>query len=123
MQLDDSNTPAVSQNVYYELKITNNGATSVPLSQLTVRYWYTWEDTGSITQTFGPDGLQTLFASQSDLLMTNMAKQFLVYSTGRGTSFSDRDDIGRIVGQTNHAGGGMRTLIHEVVRSSLFKTR
>jgi endoglucanase len=40
---------------------------------LTVRYWYTWEDTGSITQTFEP----TYFLNNSD-----MTSEQLSYLTG-----------------------------------------
>ena len=35
---------------------------------------------------------QTLLAADKDVLLTNLAKQFAVYSTGRGVSFADRDE-------------------------------
>jgi len=52
VQLSNAGTPAVAQGVYYDVRVTNNGTTAVPMSQLTIRYWYTWDDTGSVTQTF-----------------------------------------------------------------------
>ena len=29
--------------VYFDIRIINNGTTAVPLSQITVKYWYTWD--------------------------------------------------------------------------------
>jgi hypothetical protein len=53
VQLTNAGTPAVAQSVYYDVRITNNGTTAVPISQLTVRYWYTWDEpTATVTQTF-----------------------------------------------------------------------
>ena len=66
---------------------------------------------------------QNLLAAEKDLLATNLAKQFAVYATGRGVSFADRDDLAAIVSTANKHGGGIRTLLYEVVESKLFKTR
>ena len=66
---------------------------------------------------------QTLVAADRDALLSNLARQFAVYSTGRGLAFSDRDGSAAVVAATNKQGGGVRTLIHELVRSSLFQTR
>jgi len=66
---------------------------------------------------------QTLLAADRDLLLTNLAKQFAVYSTGRSVSFGDRDEIAAIVAQANKKGGGVRTLVYELVASKLFQTR
>jgi hypothetical protein len=66
---------------------------------------------------------QTLLAADRDALLTNLARQLTIYSTGRGMSFSDRDDIAAIVAATNKNGGGIRTLIHQLVLSQLFRTR
>jgi hypothetical protein len=51
-----------------------------------------------------------------------MARQFLIYGTGRDIAFTDRDAVSGIVSQTASHGGGLRTLIHEVIRSELFQT-
>jgi hypothetical protein len=66
---------------------------------------------------------QSLLAADRDVLLTNLVRQFAVYSTGRGVSFADRDDIAAIVAATNKKGGGIRTLIHQLIESELFRTR
>lgn len=66
---------------------------------------------------------QTLIATDARLLLTNLARQFTIYGTGRNPSFADRDEIARIVDRTQRQGGGIRTLLHEVVRSRLFGTK
>ena len=66
---------------------------------------------------------QTLLAADRDVLLTNLARQFAVYATGRGVSFADRDDIARVVATTNTHGGGTKTLLYSLVESELFRTR
>ena len=65
---------------------------------------------------------QTLAAADSRLLK-NLAERLAVYGTGRGLAFGDRDQIFTIVTKTQSQGGGIRTLIHELVQSELFQTR
>lgn len=65
---------------------------------------------------------QNLIAKDADGLLTNLARQFLVYSTGREVSFADREPVQQIVARTAAKGGGVRTLIHEIIRSDLFQT-
>jgi hypothetical protein len=65
--------------------------------------------------------IQTLLAANPDHLAENLARQFAVYSTGRGVMFSDRDAIALIV--ANSRKGGVRTIVHELVQSPLFQTR
>jgi hypothetical protein len=66
---------------------------------------------------------QTLIAPNTNRLLTNLARQFAVYSTGREIAFSDRDQIAGLMARTQKNGGGIRTLIHELVQSPLFQTR
>jgi hypothetical protein len=66
---------------------------------------------------------QELMARDPAPLLKNLAEQFLVYSTGRPLSFSDRGEIAAIVERTAKRGGGIRSLLHEVVASRLFLTR
>jgi hypothetical protein len=66
---------------------------------------------------------QALIAGDSGRLLKNLACQLAVYSTGRAISFSDRDEIAAVVEQTQQHGGGLRTLIHELVQSRLFQAR
>lgn len=67
--------------------------------------------------------LQMLLASDSRRLLNNMACQFSVYATGREILFPDRQAIDAVVLATEQHGGGLRTLVHELVRSPLFQTR
>ncbi len=66
---------------------------------------------------------QTLVAADTDRLLRNLAERLMIYATGRDTSFSDRDQLAAIVAATQKKGGGIRTLIYEVVQSSLFQNR
>ncbi|QDU93405.1 DUF1592 domain-containing protein [Lignipirellula cremea] len=66
---------------------------------------------------------QSLLAAETNLLLTNLARQFAIYSTGRDVAFSDREAIARIVAQTEKEGGGVRTLIRKLTQSELFQSR
>jgi hypothetical protein len=65
---------------------------------------------------------QNLLAADRARLLKNLAEQFVRYSIGREVEFSDRDEIAGIVDRTMKQGGGIRTLLHEVVQSGLFRT-
>ena len=65
---------------------------------------------------------QSLIASNPSLLLKNLAEQFARYAAGREVSFSDREEVARVVERTQKQGGGIRALIHEVVQSGLFQT-
>jgi hypothetical protein len=67
--------------------------------------------------------LQSLIAADSRRLLKNLARQFAIYATGRDLTFSDRDEIAAIVSHTESRGGGIRTLIHEIIPSQLFQIR
>ena len=56
-------------------------------------------------------------------LLKNLAQQFTIYSTGRDLAFADREPIRAIVEKTQKNGGGIRTLIHQVVQSELFRAK
>jgi len=63
---------------------------------------------------------QALLANETDRLLGNLARQLMIYATGREVRFSDRAAIHAIVSRTREQGGGLRTLLHEVVASPLF---
>ncbi len=56
-------------------------------------------------------------------LLLNLAQQLTVFSTGRPVTFSDRAALDELVARTEKQGGGVRTLVHELVQSQLFQTR
>lgn len=71
----------------------------------------------------GINDLKSLLIADKHQLLNNLAEQVLIYSTGREISFSDRAAVNIIVANTEKQGGGIRTLLHEIVLSSLFQTR
>ena len=71
----------------------------------------------------GINEFQDLLAADSGLLLKNLARQFAIYGTGRNVSFGDRDQIAAIAANTRKQGGGIRTLIYELIQSDLFNTR
>lgn len=61
------------------------------------------------------------------LLLTNpnqiveaLAGNLITYSTGAGIGFADRFTVEEIAAQTQKEGGGLRTLVHQIVQSPLF---
>ncbi len=71
----------------------------------------------------GITDFKALLATDKRLLLHNLARQLTVYATGRDIAFSDRVALNDIVARTEQQGGGIRTLLHEIVLSSLFQTR
>jgi hypothetical protein len=61
---------------------------------------------------------ESLLAKDETTLSRNLARQFVVFATGRETSFADRAEIDDIA-----KAGGVRSLLEEVVASRLFRTR
>ena len=53
----------------------------------------------------------------------HLASQFLVYATGAEIEFADRDAVERVVARIGGDGYPIRTMIHEVVQSDLFRSR
>jgi hypothetical protein len=66
---------------------------------------------------------QSLMTSDTSRLLRNLAEQFAIYGTGRDVLFTDRDQMASIVAATQKDGGGIRTLIHQLVQSPFFQTR
>ena len=53
----------------------------------------------------------------------NLSAQLLVYATGAEIEFADRDAVEGMVTRLRDGGYPIRTMIHEVVRSDLFRSR
>jgi endoglucanase len=66
-----------TQWVYAELQITNNGTTAVPLSDLTVRYWYTYDTTPVVTQA------DMCVYSQPPALCVNLIRSWVAVTPAR----------------------------------------
>ncbi|HVR83437.1 MAG TPA: DUF1592 domain-containing protein, partial [Planctomycetota bacterium] len=52
---------------------------------------------------------QSLLAADAGHLLKNLAEQLARYATGRDVTFSDRDDVSRVVERAQAQGGGVRT--------------
>jgi hypothetical protein len=66
---------------------------------------------------------QALVAADSPRLLMNLAERLTIYSTGRDTTFTDREPLLAVVASTQAQGGGVRSLIHNLVQSRLFQSR
>jgi len=53
----------------------------------------------------------------------NMANQLITYATGTPVRFSDRPVLEEILNKCEDSGYGLRTLIHEVIQSPLFRSK
>lgn len=56
-------------------------------------------------------------------LARNMVTQFVAYATGAPVGFGDRAEVERILDASQRDGYGLRTLIHQVVESKLFRNK
>ena len=69
------------------------------------------------------DGFQQILMARPEPICRNMAQQLLVYATGAEVSYADREAVNEIVERAAKKGYGMRTLIHEIVQSRLFREK
>ncbi|MEM1070917.1 MAG: DUF1592 domain-containing protein, partial [Planctomycetota bacterium] len=67
--------------------------------------------------------LKRIYAADRQQIAETFAERLLVYATGATTSFADRPEIERIAEQTRAEDYGVRSLIHAVIQSDLFRTR
>ncbi|MBI2950047.1 MAG: DUF1592 domain-containing protein [Verrucomicrobia bacterium] len=65
---------------------------------------------------------QLLLADEQQLAR-NLARQLAVYATGAPVRFSDRQEIERILQRASSSHYGVRSLIHELVQSELFRSK
>ena len=66
--------------------------------------------------------MQRVLASKPEVLLSSLARNLLVYSTGREVNFTDRPALQSILDKSG-PNAGVRTLIHEIIQSPLFQTR
>lgn len=64
-----------------------------------------------------------LVGADKHRLLHNLARQLLVFATGRDIAFGDRGALEEIVTRAERNGGGIRTLMLEIAQSTLFQTR
>ena len=67
--------------------------------------------------------LRTLLLADEDALARNLVRQLLIYSTGAGIRFADREAIEAIIARSKSSHHGLRSIIQEVVASELFQIK
>jgi len=65
--------------------------------------------------------LKSLLLDDREQLAGNVIRQLLVYATGSGIRFSDREEIEAILARSRKTNYGLRSIIHEVVQSRVFR--
>ena len=75
--------------------------------------------------TFGgfADYQQVLLDTEMDAISRNLASQLIAFGTGASIEFSDRDAVDEIISSTKQQNYPLRTMIHKVVASDLFRRR
>ena len=66
---------------------------------------------------------QLLLAQELDQVARHLATSLVVFATGAEAEFADRDSIEQIVDQGRSDGYPLRTMIHRVVGTDLFRSR
>lgn len=64
-----------------------------------------------------------LLLENPDRVLEALTEKVVIYSTGAGISFADRAAVQEIVGKVKQQGGGLRTVVQEVVQSPLFQSK
>ena len=69
------------------------------------------------------DYQQILLDTEIDAISYHLASQLIAFSTGAEVEFSDRDAVNEILSSTKDQNYPLRTMIHKVVASDLFRRR
>ncbi|MBI1247912.1 DUF1592 domain-containing protein [bacterium] len=69
------------------------------------------------------DGLRQILLRQRKQLARSLVEKLVVYSTGAGIGFADRDSVESILDQASKREYGLRSMIHAIVQSDLFQTK
>jgi hypothetical protein len=71
----------------------------------------------------GIQDFRKLLLEQSDQVLLSLTQKLVIYSTGAGISYADRPAVEAIAAKVKQQGGGLRTLVHEIVQSPIFQTK
>jgi hypothetical protein len=69
------------------------------------------------------DGFKKLLLENPDQFARCLTEKLLVYGTGHGLEFADRETVARIVAEVRQQKYGFRTLIHAIVQSPPFRSK
>jgi hypothetical protein len=64
-----------------------------------------------------------LLLEDKDQIARNLVRKMLIYSTGAEIQFADREVVEQIVEKLREEDYGLRTLVHEVVQSRVFRSK
>jgi hypothetical protein len=53
----------------------------------------------------------------------NLVRQLTVFATGAPVRFSDRDEVEKILAAAKGTGYGVRSIVHAIVQSELFRNK
>jgi hypothetical protein len=67
------------------------------------------------------DDFKRLLREREDQVARNLTQKMLTYATGAGIQFADRDEVEAILARLKSKGGGLRSLVHEIVQSHAFQ--
>jgi len=67
------------------------------------------------------DEFKRLLRQREEQVARNVTRNLLIYATGGGIQFADRDVVEKILARLKSQGGGLRTLVHEIVQSETFQ--
>ena len=66
---------------------------------------------------------QQILLMEPDQLARNMIEKLVIYATGASISFADRKEVENMIERTRQSEHGVRSLIHEVVQSEMFRSK
>jgi hypothetical protein len=66
---------------------------------------------------------KVLLLKKEDEVARHFISQLVIYATGGEVQFADREELSRIVKQTKTSGYPVRTIIHTIVQSNLFRNK
>jgi hypothetical protein len=67
--------------------------------------------------------LKQCLVNDEEQLARNLVQQLAVYATGARIRFSDRPIIAKMLARSRASGYGVRTMVHELVQSDLFRNK
>ena len=67
--------------------------------------------------------LKQLLLDNDKQIARNLARQLTVYATGAPVRFSDRNEIEQALARASSSHYGVRSLVHEIVQSELFRSK
>jgi hypothetical protein len=71
----------------------------------------------------GIQDFKELLLEQEDEIASHFISQLVVYATGGEIQFADREEVSKIIEQTRDSGYPVRSIIHSVVQSNLFRSK